>query len=298
MRHERSTEELKELAALYALGALTQQEAKSFEIHLKEGCSVCESELRKFYHAEAGIGLAAEEAAAPEYIRDLLSARIEREPRMTPPVVPSVPVEEKKPRQDLPRPNLPAPQLLSQRKTEKPSIFPWVLVIALAALGLFAANLWKSAEDRSTRLKAQLSAVRVDSDDLRTKLESNILKAANLDQIMAIVGKPAVRIARLTDQSPSPSFSAAVIWDTGEARCLVLGNLPPAPEGKRYQLWFFTQVARVSAGSITTSSTGQTFVSCSVPKEAAGASAAVITVEPDNGSQIPTSPYFAFGRIE
>ena len=36
MKHERLTEEVQELAALYALGALTQHEARSFEIHLRD----------------------------------------------------------------------------------------------------------------------------------------------------------------------------------------------------------------------------------------------------------------------
>jgi hypothetical protein len=43
MRHERATEELRELAAFYALGSLTQHEAHSFEIHVQEGCPVCEA---------------------------------------------------------------------------------------------------------------------------------------------------------------------------------------------------------------------------------------------------------------
>ena len=40
MRHDRATEETRETAALYALGALSQHEARAFEIHLAEGCDV------------------------------------------------------------------------------------------------------------------------------------------------------------------------------------------------------------------------------------------------------------------
>ena len=65
MRHERATEELRELAALHALGSLTQHEARSFELHIKEGCSACETEFRKFEQAVSGIGLAGSEAAVP-----------------------------------------------------------------------------------------------------------------------------------------------------------------------------------------------------------------------------------------
>ena len=84
MKHGRATEELKEMAALYALGTLTQHEARSFEMHVKEGCPICESECRKFEQTVAKIGIAAEEVPVPDYIRDLLSARIEREVRPAP----------------------------------------------------------------------------------------------------------------------------------------------------------------------------------------------------------------------
>ena len=87
MKHERATEEIRELAALYALGSLTQHEAQSFEIHMQEGCSVCEAEYHRFARTIAGMGFAAEEVAAPDYIRDLLLARIEREGQPAAPTV-------------------------------------------------------------------------------------------------------------------------------------------------------------------------------------------------------------------
>ena len=72
MKHERATEEIRELAALYALGSLTQHEAHSFEIHLQEGCAVCEAEIHRLARTLAEMGFAAEEVPAPEYLRDLL----------------------------------------------------------------------------------------------------------------------------------------------------------------------------------------------------------------------------------
>jgi hypothetical protein len=44
--------------------------------------------------------------------------------------------------------------------------------------------------------------------------------------------------------------------------------------------------------------TGRVFMTLPVPKEAAGATAVVVTLEPDNGAQIPTQPYCAAGRID
>jgi anti-sigma-K factor RskA len=89
-----------------------------------------------------------------------------------------------------------------------------------------------------------------------------------------------------------------VIWDTEKSQCLVLGSFPPALQGKRYQLWLFTPVSKVPAGVLKTDPNGRIFETMRVPQEAGNASAAVVTLEPDSGSEIPTSPYYAAGRIE
>ena len=41
-------DEMRDLAAFYALGSLTQREARSFEGHLNEGCRSCNVELGGF----------------------------------------------------------------------------------------------------------------------------------------------------------------------------------------------------------------------------------------------------------
>lgn len=65
-----------DLAALYALGALTQHEARSFEEHLREGCEDCKSELESFERAVMLLGLSAAEAEPPSTARAKLMARI------------------------------------------------------------------------------------------------------------------------------------------------------------------------------------------------------------------------------
>ncbi len=298
MKHERATEEIRELAALYALGSLTQHEARSFEIHKRENCSVCEAEFRKSERAASGIGFAAAEIAPPDYIRDLLSARIEREPQTASPEVrPGPPVGEKT-MKESPRPVSAALSLSPESRSKRPSLFPWVLVVVLAALALFAAYSWWTTQEANLQLQARTSATESDVGTLKSALETSKEEAGNLGRILTAVGKPGVRIAHLIAQSAAADNAAAVIWDTAQNQCFILGNFSPAPEGKRYQLWFFLQASRISAGPFKINSNGPTFVTVSVPQEAAGAVAAVVTLEPDNGSQIPTSPYYAVGRIE
>ena len=296
VKHERATEEIRELAALYALGSLTQHEARSFEIHMREGCSVCESEYQKFARTIAEIGFASEEIQAPDYIRDLLSARIERERE---PI--SAAIEKSQGKKSEPSKEKPAPAVpftVSQQKRRRPQILPWVLVVGLLALAGTCYFLWKSSLDANNQLQAKLSAAHIDAEELQKQIEVQKAESAGLKQILAIAYKPEARIARLIGQAATPHYSGAIFWDTKENECLALGTFDPTPDGKVYQLWFFSPATKVPVGLLRTDRNGYVFTTLHVPKEAEGATAVVVTLEPDNGSQIPTAPYCSAGRID
>jgi anti-sigma-K factor RskA len=298
LKHERATEEIRELAALYALGSLTQHEARSFEIHMREGCAVCEGEFHRFARTIAEMGFASEEVQAPDYIRDLLLARIERECPPLPPRIDQSGDKKIEPLQEKPSPATAAPFLLSQSKQEKPRILPWILAAALVILAIASYFLWKSSQNANDQLQAKLTAARTDAEELQKQIDNQKANSAELEQILAIVHKPESRIARLIGQASTPSYAGAILWDTKRNQCLALGSFLPTPPGKVYQLWFFSATTKVPVGLIQTDSNGRVFMTLPVPKDAAGATAAVVTLEPDNGSQIPTAPYCVAGRID
>ena len=76
MNHHAADDQIYERAALYALGAMSQGEARAFEKHLAEGCEVCIREMASFEEAAGNIGLAAQEVAPRDEVRDALLARI------------------------------------------------------------------------------------------------------------------------------------------------------------------------------------------------------------------------------
>jgi anti-sigma-K factor RskA len=295
LKHERVTEEIRELAALYALGSLTQHEARSFEIHMQEGCSVCESECQRFARTIAEIGFASEEVPAPDYIRDLLLARIERERA---PVVEKNHAKKTETPKEKPAPAPAAPFMHSQPKQQKPSILPWILALALVAMAATYFLLRKSSQDANNHLQAELSAARMDAEELQKQIDEQKNKSAGLELILAIIHKPGTRIARLIGQVGTPNHAGAILWDTKESECLILGSFDPTPQGKVYQLWFFSPTTKSPIGLIKTDPNGRIYMTLPVPKEAEGSTAAVVTLEPDNGSQIPTVPYCSAGRID
>src|SRR5215469_7913419 len=77
MKHSRADDATKEMAALYALGALSQLEAAAFDRHLVEGCETCRVELRVFDTIVADLGLAAPQSAPPSGLRQRLLSSLD-----------------------------------------------------------------------------------------------------------------------------------------------------------------------------------------------------------------------------
>jgi anti-sigma factor ChrR (cupin superfamily) len=71
MIHTTTDEEMTGQAALYALGALDDIEARDFEEHVA-ACDACAAELREFRVVAADLALAATPATPPAYVRSRL----------------------------------------------------------------------------------------------------------------------------------------------------------------------------------------------------------------------------------
>lgn len=76
-----SDEEMVERASLYALGALSQWEARAFEEHLDEGCERCAAELQSFEEVAGSLFLGVPESAPPASSRERLLSLVRAEGR-------------------------------------------------------------------------------------------------------------------------------------------------------------------------------------------------------------------------
>jgi anti-sigma factor ChrR (cupin superfamily) len=79
MRNDLPHDAIKERAALYALGALSQHEARSFEEHLAEGCEDCRAELEGFELVVSNLGFGAEDESPSALLRERLLSRLAAE---------------------------------------------------------------------------------------------------------------------------------------------------------------------------------------------------------------------------
>ncbi|HEY7543344.1 MAG TPA: cupin domain-containing protein [Blastocatellia bacterium] len=89
MKDHAADDQIIEMAALYALGAMSQGEATAFESHLAEGCETCLAQVAAFEEVAGNIGLASEESTPKAEVRDALLACIQSdgerpEPKISP----------------------------------------------------------------------------------------------------------------------------------------------------------------------------------------------------------------------
>ena len=94
--------ELEGVAASYALGALSQDEARSFEEHLREGCDVCRAEVEAFGEVVAALSFGVKEESPSPEVREKLQLISDEKDRAG----------------SKEQANIPAAQLLSIRKDE------------------------------------------------------------------------------------------------------------------------------------------------------------------------------------
>ena len=283
MKHQGITEESQTTAALYALGALSQHEAQSFENHLSEGCAVCTDELKEFTGVAGAIGLASAEATPPPYLRDLLISRIEKEAQTSPSIV-------RFPEQIKPASHLPA----APRPSFGRSFLPWAVAatVALAAIVSFLA--WQDEKQKANLAREQIALLQAESAGLRAQADRQAIKAQEVEQINAVLTAGNSEVIPL---KVDPAYSAKIYWDRQKNRWLVAVDLPRPPEGKGYQLWFVTPDAKISAGMIKTDETGHGFNIVDIPPAIGPVAFAAITVEPESGSEQPTSPIYAIGKV-
>jgi anti-sigma factor ChrR (cupin superfamily) len=76
MKHITADEGNVTQAALYALGSLSQHEARAFEEHLSAGCEVCAAEVAPFESVVKTLGLAAVKVEPPASVREKLLSQL------------------------------------------------------------------------------------------------------------------------------------------------------------------------------------------------------------------------------
>lgn len=262
-----------ELAALYAVGALDGAELAEFEQYLRTASDAEKRELSELIDVAAMIPLALPQPSVPVRLKSRLMARVREEVEETRPTPAKV-------LEFTPRP----------KRFSFSDLFSWQPLLTAATLLLAVTSgllLWQNS--RVTSERDQLAQQVAELSRL------NVATQKQLDELVT----QTTRFVSLSGKE-APNANAKVFWDTAHNEWVVyIFNLPAAPAGKDYQLWYITDdQQKVSAQVFSTDAKGRTELRISLPQNVAPRLAATaVTLEPKGGSPQPTSGLYLVGQI-
>lgn len=157
----------------------------------------------------------------------------------------------------------------------------WVPWLASAAVLLLAVFTWYALtlRSRAARLEAELR-----SAQSRLTASERIAYATDMRRI------------DLVGEGSAPAASGHALWSPRQGMMVTAVNLPPAPAGKAYQLWFLTGPGPVSGGTLV--AIGGVFEAITAPPTGgARVMAIAVTLESAEGARAPTTPICLLGKL-
>ncbi|MCW3075255.1 MAG: hypothetical protein JWP69_2324 [Flaviaesturariibacter sp.] len=159
---------------------------------------------------------------------------------------------------------------------------PWKWMAAASVILLAGSVLWGvSTNNKYQELKATAST----NQALQTELEQTKARLSALQQDASALQKPGIKMASLQGLPATPTAQVTVAWDTTSKDVyLIINNLPQPASDQQYQLWALLDGKPVDLGVFDIKQE-KLLVKM---KNAQGAQAFAITLEPKGGNPTPT----------
>jgi anti-sigma-K factor RskA len=250
-------ESLRDLAAAYALGALTSEEAERFEAVLATSAEA-RLEVSEYREVAALLGLGGPQAPPDGALGDRVLARIREQQPRTP------------------------------SRSRSPALWAALAASLIAVAGLGAGLL--ASRGKLATVEEALAARDATLAEARQRLASS---EATLDAILA----PGVQLVQLTASGdPEPGIQLFWDRQRHRA-IVNGYRLKPVAQGKAYQLWFITDGKPVPSVTFRPAPDGRASVGAVPLPAEGSITAAAVTVEPASGSPQPTSPILLVGTL-
>ncbi len=292
----RGHEDYKEMIAAHALEALEAAEARELESHLAT-CAECRAELNAWQDVSASLVYAAPlaEPSADLRSRILESVRAEgAKPSSRVAIKDNGKVISGTAGSSATESNV-VPFERPARRTWSAASMVGRIAASLAFVALVAALvlLW----NRNGRMEREMARVTDQLEQAQGELRREREILAREREARELISSPEARIMSLAGTEMATSARAKFVYDRKTGRAMLMADdLPPAPAGKAYQLWFIADGKPPMPGQVfNTNAAGHAEMRDQLPEEARGATVFAVTLEPSNGVPAPTGPMYLKG---
>lgn len=241
MKHLESNNELQERALLFAIGALPEEERRTYAQHLeKDGCEVCLAESLEFQNVAQSLAVGLPMNTPSGTVKERLMAQARAETGIR--------------------------EISTVRPTR--DVWYWAEKLVLAAAVVVIAV--TASTNSSLRREIGTLTARL------TELEGQVRRDA---VTVEFITSPEVRVVNLVGQGATPQARARIFWNERERVWLVyVAGLPAVPSDRDYQLWFVPQGGMpLSARVFNTNANGAAMFEIPLPAGAANFMAAAVT---------------------
>jgi anti-sigma-K factor RskA len=262
---------------LYVAGALSPEEAREVEA-MAAAYSDVALEIAEIQGAMELFAAAQSQNPRPQLRASILQKISELEGSGSPSARARVlPINPATPADDLPpavaRPVVATPPARTRYLMAASIVF----ALLCGGAAFYMGSRWQNAEAQLADAKRQNEQIARENGTMRTTLDRR-------EREMAVIHDPAMHAVRMAGVKDS-SAMAMVYWNPNTKELYMdAGNLPPAPEGKAYQLWALQGGTPVDAGVLPDASA----TTMHRMKDIGTAEAFAVTLEPAGGRPTPT----------
>lgn len=300
-------EDYKELLALEASGAPDPGERAALDAHLS-ACAECRAELDELREAAASLAYTVAPVAPPRELRANILERVRAyDPSEAKAFDPSEaksfdPSEAKAfdPSEALPKAGGPprAARALEDLRGLVKGLSLWQLfslrpslgfgaaaaAFAVVALAVASLSLW----GRASELRAEVARLTERLGESEGELARGRGQLAQMREVNDLLSAPQTRLATLAGTKTSPRARGHIAFDPATGRALLVAHdLPPAPEGKAYQLWFIAEGKPLPGGVFKTDAAGGARMTDRMTTQPATPLTFAVTLEEERGVQTP-----------
>ena len=287
---------------LHALGALEAVEARDVEAHLA-ACAECRAELDEWRESTAALAYSADRVEPSAQLRSRIMGSLRGQQQEQQSTSARAAARDGGggsggDGQTSLAPSNVVPFEKSPRRSWSPAWRMAAIAASIACIALLTSLviLWTRNSAMETEIARLTNRLNQMQGELARERSEKELIATRARQDMEMFTASTITTLKGTEVAPTAYAKLAYDANTGRAM-LMADNLPPAPAGKAYQLWYIAGNKPLPGKVFTPDASGHAEVRDQAPAEGLDANIFAVTLEPSSGVSAPTGDKYLLGAV-